>query len=86
MIAQEEVDFLVNLAKESEGTDPIDWGKLKITEDQAYQMMASSLLEQFSTIPEDHRVHVALATATKLLVENFVLNLKLHGGDNVLPD
>jgi hypothetical protein len=84
MIAQEQVDFIVDLAKECELTDPIDWGKLAITEDQAYQMMASSLLEQFSEIQDEDFRMVLLATTTKLLVENFVLNLRLKGGENVL--
>ena len=84
MVTQEQVDFIVDLAKECELTDPIDWGKLAITEDQAYQMMASSLLEQFSEIQDENFRMVLLATTTKLLVENFVLNLRLKGGENVL--
>jgi hypothetical protein len=47
-------------------------------------MMASQLLEQFDRIEKDQIVPVVLATATKLLVENFVLNLQLKGADNVL--
>ena len=84
MVTQEQVDFIVDLAKECELTDPIEWGKLAITEDQAYQMMASSLLEQFSEIQDEDFRMVLLATTTKLLVENFVLNLRLKGGENVL--
>ena len=84
MINQEQVEFIVSLARECETEDPIDWGLLHITEDQAYQMMASQLLEQFSTIEKDQIVPVVLATATKLLVENFVLNLRLKGAENVL--
>ena len=84
MIKKEEVDFLVDLALECELEDPIDWGLLAITEQQAYQMMASQLLEQFDNVSKDHLIPVLLATATKLLVENFVLNLRLKGADNVL--
>jgi hypothetical protein len=84
MIKQEEVDFIVDLARACETEDPIDWGLLHITEDQAYQMMASQLLEQFSSIDKDQIIPVVLATATKLLVENFVLNLRLKGAENVL--
>ena len=84
MIKKEEVDFLVDLALECELEDPIDWGLLAITEQQAYQMMASQLLEQFDNVSKDHLIPVILATATKLLVENFVLNLRLKGADNVL--
>jgi len=39
--------------------------------------MASSVIDQMYSVPEDHRNTVALATLTKLLVENFVLNTKL---------
>jgi hypothetical protein len=84
MIKKEDVDFLVDLAMECETEDPIDWGLLHITEKQAYQMMASQLLEQFDRIEKEQIVPVVLATATKLLVENFVLNLQLKGADNVL--
>ena len=44
MIKKEDVDFLVDLALECELEDPIDWGLLRITEKQAYQMMASNCL------------------------------------------
>ena len=84
MVKQEDVDFLVDLAMECELSDPIDWGMLHITEQQAYQMMASQLLEQFDNVNKKDMIPVILATATKQLVENFVLNLQLKGADNVL--
>ena len=84
MIKQEDVDFLVELAMECELSDPIDWGMLHITEEQAYQMMASQLLEQFGNVNKGDVLPIVLATATKLLVENFVLNLQLKGAENVL--
>ena len=64
---------LVALAKECEGVDPIDWGDLAITEDQAYIMMAAHVLE----MERNHLTDGAIIV--KLLVENFVLNLKLLG-------
>ena len=84
MITKEQVDILVDLAMECEIADPIDRGMLAITEKQAYQMMASSLLEQFDEVEQEHFKLVILATATKLLVENFVLNLRLKGAENTL--
>ena len=84
MVKQEDLDFLVELAMECESADPIDWGMLHITEKQAYQMMASQLLEQFGNVNKEDVMPVILATATKLLVENFVLNLQLKGAENVL--
>ena len=53
--------------------DPIDWTDLNITEKQAYVMMASHVMEMKS----DHLTDKAIIV--KLLVENFVLNLKLLG-------
>ena len=86
MVKTEDVAFLVDLAMEVELEDPIDWGLLRITEKQAYQMMASQLLEQFDGVNKVDVLPVILATSTKLLVENFVLNLKLKGAENVLKD
>ena len=72
-ITNEEVRNLVELAKEGAMMDPIDWGELNITEDQAYVMMATHVLE----MERNHLTDGAIIV--KLLVENFVLNLKLLG-------
>jgi hypothetical protein len=71
--------MLVDLAMQAEITDPIDWGQLSIEERQAYTLMATSVIEQIYGIPEEQQLMVAMATMTKLLVENFVLNVKLTG-------
>jgi hypothetical protein len=39
--------------------------------------MASNVVEQFDQLPSDARLVIAMATITKLLVENFVLHVKL---------
>ena len=72
-ITNEAVANLVMLAKEGESIDPIDWGDLNISEDQAYVMMATHVLE----MERNHLTDGAIIV--KLLVENFVLNLKLLG-------
>jgi hypothetical protein len=72
-VTNEAVKNLVMLAKEGETMDPIDWGDLNITEDQAYIMMATHVLE----MERNHLTDGAIIV--KLLVENFVLNLKLIG-------
>lgn len=84
MITNEQVAVLVDLAKACAQGDPIDWGLLAITEEQAYQMMASSVLEQIDSLKQEEQLLVAQATMTKLLVENFVLNLRLKGAENIL--
>ena len=74
---------LAELAMESEIADPIDWGMLSISERDAYIMMASNVIEQLESVSDEERPVVAMATITKLLVENFVLNLRLKGAENV---
>ena len=69
----EAIRNLVILAKEGAEMDPIDWGDLNISEDQAYIMMAAHVLE----MERNHLTDGAIIV--KLLVENFVLNLKLLG-------
>lgn len=73
----ETVKQLASLAMEAEVSDPIEWGELSIKEQDAYEMMAASVISQIEGLPEDQRPIVAMATITKLLVENFVLNIKL---------
>lgn len=68
-----DVELLVELARESEVTDPIDWGELNISEDDAYRLMAMHVLEM-----KNDKI-TADAIIVKLLVENFVLNMKLLG-------
>jgi hypothetical protein len=72
-VTNENIRNLVILAKEGEMVDPIDWGDLKITEEQAYVMMAAHVLEMERSHLTDGAIIV------KLRVENFVLNLKLMG-------
>jgi len=74
-----EVDRLVELAQEVELNDPIDWSQLTIDRDTAYTLIAYSVVEQFDKYSESER-EVMLATITKLVVENFTLNLKLQLG------
>ena len=68
------VDLIVELAQDTEVVDPIDWGELSIDETTAFRLMATHVLEMDLTEP-----YVTQAIITKLLVENFVLNLKLLG-------
>ena len=72
-ITNEAVANLVDLAKAASEADPIAWQGLKITEEQAYVMMATHVLE----MERNHLTDGAIIV--KLLVENFVLNLKLLG-------
>lgn len=69
------VEQLVELAREVESEDPIDWGMLSIDEDTAYRIIASQVIELYNSNDQI----TMLASITKLIVENFVLNLKLRG-------
>ena len=72
-ITNEAVATLVELAMVSEIADPISWDNLSITEEQAYIMMATHVLDMDRNNLTDGAIIV------KLLVENFILNLKLIG-------
>jgi hypothetical protein len=66
------VHQLAQLAQEAEITDPIDWGELAVDETTAYRLMAAHVVEM-SNDPLTLK-----AIVVKLLVENFVTNLKLE--------
>jgi hypothetical protein len=72
-VDDEAIRNLIILAKEGEAMDPIDWGELNITKEQAYIMMATHVLQ----MERNHLTDGAIIV--KLLVENFVLNVKLLG-------
>ena len=74
------VDVLADLAQEVEVTDQIDWSNLNVDRETAYKLIASNVLEQFNNIEEDQQLTVALASVTKLLVEDFILNLVAEAG------
>jgi len=67
----EEIENLVELAKEVEIGDPFDWADVSIDEDEAYRLMAMNILSI------DMSKEVAAATIVKLCVENMVLNMRL---------
>ena len=73
---------ILDLVKEIDSEDPIDWGMLSIDESVASELIATNLLEQYNTTWADmdpnERTVIMLATITKLVVENFTLNLKLR--------
>ena len=72
-VDDDSIRILVELAKEGESMDPINWGNLNISEDEAYVLMATHVLGM------DRNKLIDGSIIVKLLVENFVLNLKLMG-------
>ena len=66
------VDAIAQLAMEVNGSE-LDWGMLAVEEESAYKLMASSALENAGL---DDPI-IARSVVTALLVENFMLNIKL---------
>lgn len=74
------VDELIELVQEVESQDSIDWGMLNIDEGEALRLIAMDVIEMFPDIDVNNKREVImLVTVTKLILENFVLNLKIHG-------
>jgi hypothetical protein len=71
---------IAKLAQEIEREDNIDWGMLNISEDDTYKLIAMSVVNQFDKYSSQER-DIMIATIVKLVVENFVLNLKLQQGN-----
>lgn len=71
---------IAELAQEFEIGDPIDWGMLDVKEDEAYLLIAEQVVEILRKSAEPEIV--AVVAMTKLLVENFVLNLQLAGTED----
>tara|TARA_B110000503_G_C7030706_1_gene363862 strand:- start:252 stop:515 length:264 start_codon:yes stop_codon:yes gene_type:complete len=74
---QDTVEQLATLAMEAELAEPIDWNELGADPKEAFMLMAANVIEQMESVPEDQRPVIAMATMTKLLVENFAANAKL---------
>ena len=70
---------------EVEFEDPIDWGMLNINEQDATKIIALNLLDQYnkdwSQMSDENFKCAMIATVGKLVLENFVLNLKLLGNN-----
>lgn len=74
------VDELIELVQEVESQDSIDWGMLNIDEGEALRLIAMDVIGMFPDIDiNNKREVIMLVTVTKLILENFVLNLKIHG-------
>ena len=71
------VKQLVEIAREVEIEDPIDWSELNMTEESAYNLIANQVLSDHMMRKSDDHEVVLLATVTKLIVENMILNIKL---------
>jgi hypothetical protein len=69
--------LIAEMAREVNQSDPIDFAYLDIDEKQIFDLMASHIVEKYSQYRNTEEGQtIFLATITKLVVENFVLNYK----------
>jgi hypothetical protein len=75
------IQTVVELIREIDKEDSIDWGMLAIGEADAERLLAASVIEHYETnirpMEETDRDYVIVAAIAKLTIENFVLNIKL---------
>jgi hypothetical protein len=72
------LEQLIELAMAVEPSDPLPWNSVNISPETAYSMMAAHVIDLFEQQSDVDREIVMMSVMTKLLVENFLLNLKLH--------
>lgn len=72
------VEQLSQLAQEAALSEPINWEGLNLKKEEVYKHMAKNVLDQMESVNEQERAVVAMATMTKLLVENFIYKARLE--------
>ena len=69
------------LISEIELADPIDWGMLNISDEDATRLIALSVVQHYEQhirpMSESDREYIYVSSIAKLTLENFVLNVKL---------
>jgi len=76
------VKQLAELAMEAELLEGLEWSNMAISKQQAFEKMAAEVLSQLESVSENERAVVAMATMTKLLVENLILNTMVQRNHN----
>lgn len=81
---QDYIREIIELAREVEISDPIDWDTLKIQEEETYYLVTTSVFEQLGihkikdNLYIEADTNIMIASIVKLVVENFTLNLRLN--------
>ena len=78
MTTDELVNLVAELAQEVDKEDSTDFGMLQLDEESVWHLMSVNVVEKYLEMSGDQVV--MLATITKLLVDNFILNYKLMHG------
>jgi hypothetical protein len=73
---------IAKLAKESKMSIEFDFVAHGIKEEDIFAAMATNVYQQLDSLPEKQRAAVAMASMTKMLVENFCLGTVLNGLTN----
>ena len=78
MNINEQVKLVAELAREVNKEDPIDFEGLQIDSRRIWDLIAHSVVEKFLLMKDtENSQSMYLATITKLVVENFVLNHRI---------
>ena len=78
MTTDELVNLVAELAQEVDKEEPVDFGMLQLDEESVWHLMSVNVVDKYLEMSDDQVV--MMATITKLLVDNFILNYKLlHG-------
>jgi hypothetical protein len=76
------IDEIVSIVNEIDREYSIDWATLAVDEGSATNLLAISILDQYnntwSKFNQKDKDLIMLASIVQLLLENFVLNLKLR--------
>lgn len=77
-MAQITIEEVIELAFAVNDGDPFDWAAFSQGKEEAMRMIAASILEQFNKDQFDEGdILIMIATITKLVTENMILNTQL---------
>lgn len=69
------INLVAELAQEVDNESPTDFGLLPVDDESVWHLMAANVIEAYMPLSDDKII--MMATITKLVVENFVLNMRL---------
>ena len=69
------INLVAELAQEVDNESPTDFGLLPVDDESVWHLMAANVIEVYMPLSDDKII--MMATITKLVVENFVLNMRL---------
>lgn len=69
------INLVAELAQEVDNESPTDFGLLPVDDESVWHLMAANVIEAYMPMSDDKII--MMATITKLVVENFVLNMRM---------